>query len=231
MPGWDWGKSFLRRRAQVDKDMINKFFDNLESLGKYLFWRQNRHPEIIRNSTKSCFTVMFCGNASGELLPPYFVFKGKNKMSDWLMDGPKGSSFAYEYHKVLKLCEENDIYFVSLIPNSTNLLQPLDVCFFSPLKTQWRAVLQKWRETPQGKKLVSLPNNVFASLVKKMLAPGEKKCAANLVAAFRADLTSREHVIAKLPAYANPVEAQQNMPDTIGAELKAYVDSMRGEDL
>ncbi|KAJ8865562.1 hypothetical protein PR048_033082 [Dryococelus australis] len=81
--------------------------------------------------------------------------------------------------------------------------------------------------TPHGKKLVSLPNNVFASLVKKMLALGEEKCAANFVAGFRAT----ERVTAKLPAYANPAEAQQNMPDTIGAEFKAYIDSIRGEDL
>ncbi|KAJ8873321.1 hypothetical protein PR048_026955 [Dryococelus australis] len=207
--------------------------------GKYLFRRQNRHPEIIWNFTKSCFTVMFCGSASGELLSPYFVFKGKNKMSDWLMDGPKGSRLnvsksgwvdlgIYEdwfgehllprlrkyprkkviicdnlaVHmslRVLKLCEENDISFVSLIPDSAYLLQPLDGCFF--FSTQ----------------------NTVASCLAKMA--GSPTRATGIYP------TSRERVIAKLPAYANPAEVQQNMPDTIGAEFKAYIDSMRGEDL
>ncbi|KAJ8869995.1 hypothetical protein PR048_029006 [Dryococelus australis] len=195
MPGWDWrkifsrrhsdlkavfGQSISRKHAQVDKDMINKFFDKLERVlvnvppqnifnydetgfhdcpkkGKYLFQHQNRHPEIIWNSTQSCFTVMFCGNASGELSSPYFVFKGKNKMSDWLMDGPKGSR--------------------------------LNVS-----KSDWV----------------------------------DMKIYEDCICIYP---TSRERVIAKLPAYANPAEAQQNMPNTIGEEFKAYVNSMRGEDL
>ncbi|KAJ8865561.1 hypothetical protein PR048_033081 [Dryococelus australis] len=70
-----FGQNISRKRAQIDKDMINKIFDNLERVlvnvppqnifnydetgfhdcpkkGKYLFRHQNRHPEIIRNSTK-----------------------------------------------------------------------------------------------------------------------------------------------------------------------------------
>ncbi|KAJ8870062.1 hypothetical protein PR048_029073 [Dryococelus australis] len=227
------GRSFGRVLVNVPPQNIFNYdetrFHDCPKKGKYLFWRQNRPPEIIWNSTKSCFTVMFCGNSSGELSPPYFVFKGKNKMSDWLMDEPKGSRLnvsksgwvdmeiykdwfcehllprfikypgkkvingdnlaAHMSLKALKLCAENDISFVSLIPNSTNFLQPSDVFFFLLLKHSG--------EHNGGK-----PHK-----------------------------TSRERVIAKLRAYANPAEAQQNMPDTIGAQFKAYVDSMRGKDL
>ncbi|KAK3924666.1 Pogo transposable element with KRAB domain [Frankliniella fusca] len=40
--------------------------------------------------------------------------------------------------RVFELCAENNIKFVCLPPNSTHLLQPLDVAFFSPLKSEWK---------------------------------------------------------------------------------------------
>lgn len=129
-PGWDWGQNFFkrhktelvqrfevnisRRRAQVNEEIINNFFDNLETAlldvppanffnmdetgfhdipqkKKLLFQRGCRNPERIRNSTKSCFTVVFCGSASGNFLPPYVIMKGSQKWSDWIYGAPKGT--------------------------------------------------------------------------------------------------------------------------------------------
>lgn len=48
--------------------------------------------------------------------------------------------------KVLELCENNEIKFICLPPNSTHLTQPLDVAFFRPLKQAWRAILSKYKD-------------------------------------------------------------------------------------
>lgn len=36
---------------------------------------------------------MFCGSASGELLPPYVVYKGANVYDSWCTGGPKGTVY------------------------------------------------------------------------------------------------------------------------------------------
>lgn len=47
---------------------------------------------------------------------------------------------------VLKTCKDNDIHFVCFPPNSTHLLQPLDVGFFSTMKAKWRKQLTAYSE-------------------------------------------------------------------------------------
>jgi len=47
-----------------------------------------KYPERIINSTKSCVSLMFCGNAEGELLPPYVVYKAESLWSTWMEHGP-----------------------------------------------------------------------------------------------------------------------------------------------
>ena len=49
--------------------------------------------------------------------------------------------------EVISACEENDISFIFLPPNSTHLCQPLDVSFFRPLKIAWRQILERWKKT------------------------------------------------------------------------------------
>lgn len=48
--------------------------------------------------------------------------------------------------RVIELCEENDIRFCFLPPNSTHLTQPLDVSVFGPMKKVWRSTLQDWKK-------------------------------------------------------------------------------------
>lgn len=69
------------------------FHDNPKK-AKLLFRRTCRNPEIIKNATKSCFTAMFCGNAKGEFLPPFIVYKAKQKWSDWLEGAPPETRMA-----------------------------------------------------------------------------------------------------------------------------------------
>lgn len=112
-----FAKNITKKRAAVDEGTIKKFFINFEkevqepapvppenifnfdetgfcdspSKGKLLFRRSSRNPEKIINSSKVCYTVLMCGSADGQFLPPYFVFKGKQKWNDWLLYGPPGS--------------------------------------------------------------------------------------------------------------------------------------------
>lgn len=119
-PGWEWGQLFLSRhpdikltngknisrsRAQVNEEIINEFFNNLEielndvsaenifnfddsgfhddpKKKKMIFRRKCRNTEVIRNSKKSCYTAVFYGSAAGEMIPPYFIFKAKKTWSN-----------------------------------------------------------------------------------------------------------------------------------------------------
>ncbi|KAK6973140.1 tigger transposable element-derived protein 2 [Biomphalaria glabrata] len=45
-------------------------------------------------------------------------------------------------HLVLKKCEEHNIGFILIPPNSTDKCQFLDVSFFAPLKKEWRRLLE-----------------------------------------------------------------------------------------
>lgn len=45
------------------------------------------------NSSKAAISVMFCGNAVGEVLPPYVVYKLEHLWSTWTTQGPKGTRY------------------------------------------------------------------------------------------------------------------------------------------
>lgn len=68
---------------------------------------------------------------------------------------------------ILRLCQENDIAFVCLVPNSTHLLQPLDVAFFRLMKEAWRTILTKWKI--ENLRLTTVPKDVFPNLLNKAL--------------------------------------------------------------
>lgn len=42
---------------------------------------------------KTSYTVLACGNAVGELMPPFIIYKGKHLYDMWCSDGPKGTAF------------------------------------------------------------------------------------------------------------------------------------------
>ncbi|KAJ8930527.1 hypothetical protein NQ314_016674 [Rhamnusium bicolor] len=50
-------------------------------------------------------------------------------------------------------CVEKQIELKSLFPNSTHLLQPMDVAVFRPLKHAWKLEVQQWRLDNSGHKL------------------------------------------------------------------------------
>jgi hypothetical protein len=70
-----------------------------------------------------------------------------------------------------KFCKANGIVLVSLLPNSTHILQPLDVSFFHPCKTVWKSELRDWRMNHHGLK-IGKPE--FAPLLEKVIKKAAK---------------------------------------------------------
>ena len=171
--------------------------------------------------SKQATSIMFCGNADGEYLPPMVVYKAQNPYMEWTKGGPQGTLYStsqsgwFDNHlftkwffelflphvkdkpgkkillgdnlashfsiPVLEACKENNILFISLVPNSTHLLQPLDVCVFGPAKRVWRKVVEDWRK--QARTKAGIPKSVLPSLLNKLCSqmPGD-----HLKSGFRA---------------------------------------------
>lgn len=55
--------------------------------------RKTKHPDIKTNAVEGCFTVMFCGNAAGEVVPPLIISKSEHRFSAWAENGPVGASY------------------------------------------------------------------------------------------------------------------------------------------
>ena len=64
--------------------------------------------------------------------------------------------------EVVRLAKEKDVYFTALPPNSTHLLQPLDVAVFRPMKAHWRQILGNYRA--ETRLTVSIHKEAFSFL-------------------------------------------------------------------
>ena len=105
-----------RKRAEVGEREIKVYFSNLkvelENMKPQNIWnfdetnlsddpgskkiitkRGLKYPERIINTTKTCISLMFCGSAAGELLPPYTVYKADSMWNTWTLDGPSGARY------------------------------------------------------------------------------------------------------------------------------------------
>jgi hypothetical protein len=120
-----------------------------------------------------------------------------------------GSHLSYN---VLKFCEENEISFVLLPPNSTHLCQPLDVAVFRAIKAQWRKVLMQWKEKNVG----CVPKTEFPRLLRETIQ--SVKSSENVIAGFKVcgiiPLNSRK-VLDKLIPKGPPTVADEQCPDEI----------------
>lgn len=134
-------------------------------------------------------------------------------------------------YRVLSLCHENDIKFICLPPHATHLLQPLDVSFFRPMKRAWRIVLDKWKETPEGRKMSTVPKTIFPRLLSQLMDKLEDKKKANLEAGFRSCgifPLDRTAVLKKLcdNTFANSGDHIENVSQAFLEELR----SKRGDN-
>lgn len=60
---------------------------------KVLTKRGVKYPEKVRNASKASISIMMCGSGSGEILPPYVVYRSQNMWSTWTEGGPCGCRY------------------------------------------------------------------------------------------------------------------------------------------
>lgn len=100
-------------RAAVTYEVLEEYLDNLSSIvenippenlwnydetnlsddpgvKKVICKRGAKYIETICNHSKSAISIMFTGNAAGEFLPPYVVYKAENMWTTWTEGGPPG---------------------------------------------------------------------------------------------------------------------------------------------
>lgn len=282
-------KNISHSRAATDEAIVNDFFDHLEKeiegipscniwnydetnlvddpgSKKVLTKRGTKYPETIRNASKACTSIMFCGNAEGQLAPLYVNYKSEKLWSTWTENGPTGARYnrtksgwfdhqsfedwftslllpilkkqtgtkviigdnlsSHINLEVLNLCQANNIKFIALPPNSTHLLQPLDVAYFRSMKGMWRKVLDEWKSTSKGSKCSSIPKDEFPKLLKilmERLVTGPD----NLIAGFRkagiAPL-DRAKVLSRL---YSQVADKENISQSVGETFLAELEKRR----
>lgn len=76
-----------------------------------------------------------------------------------------GHSSHLTYH-LSKFCSDKQIVLVALYPNSTHVLQPLDVAIFKPLKQSWSRKVHDWRMKHCHEHLTKY---IFAPMLKEVL--------------------------------------------------------------
>ena len=100
------------------------------------------------------------------------------------LNGPKvlvgdnlGSHFSVA---VVESCLQNDIRFTTLVPNSTHILQPLDVAVFRSVKISWRQVLSDYRNV--SRRTGSIEKVCFPALLDRVFKKLEPQ---HLISGFR----------------------------------------------
>ncbi|CAG5058953.1 unnamed protein product [Parnassius apollo] len=73
-------------------------------------------------------------------------------------------------------CREKQIEVIALYPNSTHLLQPMDVSVFRPLKLFWRQETRKWKTENLGEQV---KKENFAPILKRALESITPDCIKN----------------------------------------------------
>ena len=117
------------------------------------------------------------------------------------MGGPKviiGDNLGCHFScKVIETCLQKDIRFITLVPNTTHLCQPLDLAVFRPLKTVWRKLLNDWRKETRLTGII--PKEVIPKLLNRAFVQLKTE---NLVAGFRGCgivPVNKEEVLKRLP--------------------------------
>jgi hypothetical protein len=104
-------------RAGVVEETLHEYIDNLKEVvldvppthlepgwsqydpGKKKSCRGTKYPEKICNFSKSSTSIMIRGNAPGDVLPPYVVYKSAQMWTAWADGGPPGCQY---HHSALE---------------------------------------------------------------------------------------------------------------------------------
>ena len=241
---------------------------------KCIFKRGVKYPERVMDSSKSSTSLMYCGSASGHLLPPYVVYKAEHLWSTWTEGGPPHArynhsksgwfdQFCFEdwfqncflHHtrhlsgskvligdnlsshfnaSVIRLAQQHDVKFICLPSNATHLIQPLDVAFFGPLKSQWKNILGAWKRS-NASMSQALSKDAFPGLLKRLNQQLQTESGKNenLVSGFRATGLypyNPNKILNKLPSADNETEEEngQRTAAAVSDAVISILSTMRG---
>uniref|UniRef100_A0A915I3W4 DDE-1 domain-containing protein n=1 Tax=Romanomermis culicivorax TaxID=13658 RepID=A0A915I3W4_ROMCU len=60
---------------------------------KVIAKRGVKYVDYVQNASKAAISLMFCGSASGTMLPPYVVYRSTHLWATWCSGGPPGSRY------------------------------------------------------------------------------------------------------------------------------------------
>lgn len=98
-----------------------------------------------------------------QIFYPFLCAKGSEFPVVLFVDG-HSSHFSFE---TTEFCAEKKIVLIALYPNSTHLIQPMDVAVFGPLKKSWRTAVHQWKYKNHNFK--SLTKEHFAQLLHQTI--------------------------------------------------------------
>ena len=84
---------------------------------------------------------------------------------------------------VFELCRAHNVSFVCLPPNSTHILQPLDVAYFAPMKSAWRKILRTFKE--RNPQVGVIPKSSFPEMLRDLMKAMQLTSRTNLISGFR----------------------------------------------
>lgn len=128
-----------RERAGIDEDTINAYFENLEhsvagvppeniwnydetnltddpGASKVICKKGSKYVERVMNSSKSSTSLMMCGNAVGELLSIYVVYRADHLWTTWTEGGPKGCRYNRSKSGWFDAAIFEDWFFSTVLP-------------------------------------------------------------------------------------------------------------------
>lgn len=136
---------------------------------------------------------------------------------------------------VLKLCQENEIEFVCLVPNSSHLTQPLDVGFFRPFKGAWRKTLLDWKQ--KNLRQATVPKESFPRLLRNTLLEMDCNNKTKESGMIKKDLISAFAASGIYPVNAAPVlkrlpnqQNREEVAEGVASNLISFLEAKRFGD-
>ena len=92
-----------------------------------IFRRGVKYPERVQNATKASTSLMFCGSASGVVLPPYVIYRADNLWNTWTEGGPVKARYNHSSSGWFDACIFTDWFEHLFLPAVRSLLNTGDV--------------------------------------------------------------------------------------------------------
>lgn len=132
-----------QQRAAVGRHQISEFFKNIEphlknvlpsnifnydetnvtddpGAKKVLVPRGRKRVERIKEHSRTSISLMICGNAEGQLLPPMVVYKSENLYENWCEGGPTGTIYGCSKSGWFDMVQFEKWFFDCLLPYLQN---------------------------------------------------------------------------------------------------------------